>query len=221
VDVPIVATVGAFVVFCVGRVIYTDFLSPEARVKRALAGRRRVPIGEAQEGPVRLTGRARQVGELLRAPASQRPCVAFQLVVEERGGSNGWQKVLELAVGAPFRLEDESGAALVDTAAGPFSLALVPDRTGSPSVFGSENDNVKRVRALAGLERVRAFRFSEAALAVGRPVSVGGRCAREVALDGDRANYREPPQRLVVRGTAEEPLLISNWREARQGPGME
>ncbi len=222
--------VGVFVAVSAGRVIYADFLSPESRLKRALAGRRRVPIAEAQEGPVRMTGRARQVGDLLRAPVSQRPCIAFHLVIEERGVKYDWQKVLELTDARPFMLVDESGTALVETVPGLFSLALVPDRRGSRSIFGSNGDEMKRVRALLGSTDVstetmfgleKTFRFSEGALLQGAHVSVGGQCAREIALDGDGATYREPPQRLVVRATAEERLLISNWRETREKPGAE
>lgn len=222
-DLSIVATVGAFAAFCIGRVVYSDFLSREARVKRRLAGRARVSIGEAQEGLVRLTGSAQAIGELLRAPVSQRPCVAFQIVARMRDRSGPWKTVMQLEGVCPFILADMSGQAVIDTAAGPSSMSLVPNRRGSSSAFRPDHADLRIVRALLRSRdietetvfgRERGVWFTEAALLPGTNVSVSGCCAREVALDGERAGYRDVPQRLIVQGTAEEPLLISNWREA-------
>jgi hypothetical protein len=229
VDLSIVATVGAIVAFGIARVVYSDFLSRDARVKRRLAGRARVSIGEAQEGLVRLTGRARPIGELLRAPVSQRPCVAFQIVARmRRNGKGPWTTVMELEEACPFILADKSGQAVIDTAAGPFSMSLVPNRRGSSSPFRADSADLRIVRALLRSRdietetvfgRERGVWFTEAALLPEATVSVSGHCAREVALDGERTGYRDLPQRLIMQGTAGEPLLISNWRGALEEPG--
>src|SRR4051812_15920388 len=89
------AALGLFGAFAIARVVYTDFLSREARVRRALARRPRASIAVAPDGPVRVTGRVHGQGDLLRAPVTQRPCVAYQLIIE--GDEDGaWGSVFEL-----------------------------------------------------------------------------------------------------------------------------
>jgi len=210
-------------VVAIARLVVTDAFSHETRARQRLSRRARVAIAEAPDGLVRLTGRVHPMGEPLKAPISQRPCVAFQLVIRMKDGQGRWAKVQELEDARPFTLADESGQAVVDTAAGPFSLSLVPSRSASSSFFLSDTADLRIVRAMlrsANIETENIFghehgvRFSEAVLLPASKAAVGGRCAREVALDGERAGYRDVPQRLIVRGTSEERLVISNWREA-------
>jgi hypothetical protein len=49
----------------------------------------------------------------------------------------------------------------------------------------------------------------------GELVTVGGDGAREIDPGGDRTSVRSPPQRLVIRGSEEEPLLITCIRTER------
>jgi hypothetical protein len=207
--------------------VYADSFGREVRMRHRLARRARVAIAEAHDGLVRLTGRAQPSGESLTSPVSQRCCVAFQLVVKVMDGDGQWRDVLEVEEARPFTLVDESGQAAIDTAAGPCSISLVPDRKDSSSIFRSESNDLRIARALLRsrdvetetiLGRERGIWFTEAVLLAGAEVAVGGQCAREVTLDGDRAGYREVPQRLVVRGTAQEPLMLSNWRAALEAP---
>ena len=63
-------------------------------INRALASKPRVLVHDA-EGTVRLTGRVRRIGELVRAPLSGRLCVAYEVVVKEpsrdvRGVGPSW-----------------------------------------------------------------------------------------------------------------------------------
>jgi hypothetical protein len=85
--------------------------------------------------------------------------------------------------------------------------------------FEPEGGDIQAVCSLldsAGIEATnwiglpKWFRYSEAVLLPGRKVSVVGTGAREVTPDGQRAAPREPPQRFVVRGTADRPLLVSD-----------
>jgi hypothetical protein len=70
---------------------------------------------------------------LVIAPVSGRPCVAFQLFVEERN-RRSWLDLLELRDAQSFIVADDTGEAFVDTS-GPFSLALVPDERGTMGWF--------------------------------------------------------------------------------------
>ena len=221
------AALGLFGAFAVARVVYADFLSPEARVKRTLARRRRAAIARAPDGVVRVTGRVRAGGDLLRGPVTQRPCVAYHLVIEgdEHGG---WGSVLELGDARPFTLVDETGEAFIDVAQSAFLLALVADKSGWTRSGADADAPSQAVRALLGsadvvadgmFEGPRRFCYHEAALREGRRVAVGGQGTREVTPDGARASAREPPQRYVVRGSAEQPLLISDLRETLDQAG--
>jgi hypothetical protein len=214
------AALGLFGVFAIARVVYADFLSREARVRRALARRPPASIAAAPDGVVRVTGRVHAAGELLLAPVTQRPCVAYQLIIE--GDEDGsWGSVFELEDARPFKLIDETGEALIEVSGRAFLLALVADKRGWTGA-GPDDAHSQAVRSLLGSADIevegifdgpRRFRFREAALREGRRVAVGGQGTREVSPDGARAGVREPPQRYVVRGNPEEPLLISNLRE--------
>jgi hypothetical protein len=180
-----------------------------------------VAVAEARAGALRLTGQVRSRGDLLRGPITRRPCVAFHLVVEQLR-ERGWVRIMELADARPFRLADDSGEALVDTANGPFALALFPDRRGPKR---GEADAEQAMRSLLesagfdptgdepGISLFPTVRYREGVLSEGRRTSVGGVGAIEVTPDGERGASREAPQRLVLRGTADQPLLISDWRD--------
>jgi hypothetical protein len=219
--VVLVAAVG----IAIARMIYVETSGHDARVKRRLALRARVTIAQAQEGLVRLIGRVHLTGVGLTAPVSGRPCVAYRLIVKVMDDNDRWREVLELEDACPFVLADETGQAVIDAEAGPLWLSLVPDRGDASTGSGRESADLTTVRELLNSddieprgaaprmifgERERVY-FSEAVLLPGNQVAVGGPCAREIALDGERAGYREVPRRLVVRGAGEEPLLISNW----------
>ena len=212
-----------FASFGLARIAYRDFLSREARIKRALARRPRARIYEAAGAKLRVTGRVRQRGEPMMAPVGGRPCVAFQLFVEEHNGQR-WIDLLELRDAQSFVVVDDTGKALVDTS-GPFALALVPDERGTMGRFDRITPaQLQALRSTLGSRATtwyggwKRLRFKEGILENGDWVSVGGNGEREQSSEGQRS-LRQPPEWLVMRGTADEPLLISDWREARPGRG--
>jgi hypothetical protein len=200
------------------RVVYTELLSRDARTTRTLADRPRTSIRDVADGTVRVTGRVRRRGELLKAPLSGRSCVAFQLLVEHHD-HDGWGKLLELRDARPFVIADETGEALIDTAAGPFHLALDSDERGGTGLFDrigeAQLQTLMSVGAFESPGRTRGKRrYREGILREGETVAVGGRGVREVSAEATSVNLREPPQWLVLRGTADEPLLISDSLDA-------
>jgi hypothetical protein len=200
------------------RVVYLEFLSRDARTTRTLSDRPRTRIGDGTDGVVRLTGRVRRRGELLKAPVSGRPCVAFQLLVEGDNG-DGWDKLLESRDARPFVIADETGEALVDTAGGPFHLALNSDERGGTGLFDQIGEaQLQAVMSVGTFEspgRARGKRrYREGILCEGETVAVGGRGLREVSPEATSVNPRELPRWLVLRGTADEPLLISDSLDA-------
>ncbi len=208
----------AFGALGLARVVYIEFLSRDARTTRTLADRPRTSIRDGADGIVRVTGRVRRRGELLKAPVSGRPCVAFQLLVEDHD-ADGWGKLLELRDARPFVIADETGDALVDTAAGPFHLALHSDERGGTGLFdrigAAQRQALMSVGAFESPGKTRGKRrYREGILREGEIVAVGGRGLREVSAEATSVNPRQPPQWLVLRGTADEPLLISDSLDA-------
>jgi hypothetical protein len=190
-----------------------------SRINRALAARPRALVHDAH-GTVRLTGRVRRIGDLLRAPLTGRPCVAYEVVVDEPG-TGGWQRCVELREVRPFMVADESGEARIDSS-GPFLMSLSYHRTGNTSAFsiypGLHEDlasllSTEGVVSTSWFGRWKRFRYGEAVLEEGGLVSVSAGSVLEVDPTGERANQRSPPERVVLRGTQALPLLISGEPE--------
>ena len=192
------------------------------RTERALAERGRSWINEAH-GPVRVTGRIHRDAKLLEAPLSGRRCVVYELVVDELTGASPslWQRLLDLRQACPFLLEDDSGMARVETA-GPGFVALVHDHVGVTSgVYPGKHRALSRLLESAGLlpmtwlGRWKPLRYAEGVVELGELVTVGGNGAREIDPGGESPGMRSPPQRMVIRGTEAEPLLITCVRIER------
>jgi hypothetical protein len=191
-------------------------LSRSARARRKLARRKRVPICDASGPGLLVTGRVHRRGEPLTAPVSGRPCVAFNLLVEKHT-REGWRPILEVRDARSFVVVDESGAGLVD-ANGPFVVALDVDDRGSTRWYNSAMGATQR-QALKSLLRgdneswsgaMTNLRYQEGVLRDGETASIGGHGVRQVSPEAPSANRRAPPEWLVLRGTAEEPLLIAD-----------
>jgi hypothetical protein len=188
---------------------------------RARERRPRARIREMRDGLVRVTGQVRSHGALLRAPVSGRPCVAFHVLVEERvpfqSQDSGWTVLLDLQDACPFSIVDDSDQATVDTS-GPMELALEGLRGPMPRLDPANRAQLERVkrllesrgfslRTLFGFPRT--FLYEETIVAEGEKISVDGLGIHEVTLDGQRGGPRDPVH-VVLRGTEEEPLVISD-----------
>jgi hypothetical protein len=191
------------------------------RIVRKLAEKRQMPAGGVGGDQIRVVGRVKQRAEPLRAPISGRPCVAFQADVEELQGEE-WISRLRVREAQSFLVVDETGSALVD-ANGPFELGLVTDEQGSSGLFGSIGAaqlQVVKSHLSSGNEwfgRSNKARYREGILKVGQLVAVGGNGAREITGEAAAPGLREAPTWLVLRGTADDRLLISNSVQAIGG----
>jgi len=221
---PVSAIAVAVILFTVGHFLLPSRAKRRARrIERALAAQPRSWIGEAR-GPVRVTGRIQRDGELLEAPLSGRACVLYEVVVDavvNQGGTGQWRRYLDLRGARPFLLADESGTARIDTS-GPYDLALVHDRAGMTSgEYPGEHRALSvlleslDLKPTNWLGRWRPIHYAEAVLEQGALVSVGGNSVRELDQSGDSAGPRSPPERVVLRGTEAQPLLIGHVRGER------
>jgi len=220
-----VAPIVALAVLAVAAVAGNLLFPPrEARIERELAAEPRALIAEAQD-TVRLVGRVRRVDELLQAPLSGRPCVAYALLVDQAvtAGSQGmsnWRRRVEIQQARPFIVADETGEARVDTS-GPVRMALVYDRSGATSWLREYPGKYRElslclesagIGATNWLGRWKGFRYGEGVIEEGQVVTVGGSSAREVDPGGIRPGPRSMPELLVLRGSEASPLLISGER---------
>lgn len=196
---------------------------------RKLVKRRRQPVGGA-DGLVRVTGRARPVGALLQAPISGRQCLAYEIVV--RGAM--LQLVLERREVAAFAVEDQSGEMPVDTSS-PCELSLEHDLVASTNFDKRRNHYLPEspgplphprlieVLRQAGIEpyeggRLLTFSYGEGILGPDELVSVGGIAEDVVDPTGERPDLRAPPQRRMLHGTDDCPLLISDAKHVTRRP---
>src|SRR6185369_4566859 len=85
---------GAAAIFA-GVQLWDSYLSPKAKTKRAVAATPRTLVRQIGGGLVRVTGRVHRHGELLRAPVSKRPCVAFDLDVQELDDERWMNRLVE------------------------------------------------------------------------------------------------------------------------------
>jgi hypothetical protein len=191
------------------------------RRRRALAELPPARIGEAR-GAVRVSGRVRRDADLLKAPLSGRSCIAYYLVINVfvgggRGsvGRSSWRRVLDAQGASPFLITDESGTARIDTS-GPFALAFAPDLVDqTKGLYPGKHSKLsellesKGFRTTNWLGRWLPFRYEEGVIEEGALVEVGADSAEEIDPRGERSGLRSPPERLVLRGTEERPLVIA------------
>jgi len=206
----------AGVVLLVASGIYQAVFSHRARSRRRLVGTRRTPSGQLHDGLARVTGKAFRGREILRAPASERPCLAFDLCVEVSHGQ-GWREVVRRQEACPFLLRDETGEVHIEPD-GHIDLLLAEEVRGGTTWPARVPDPAHLSRVLALLEehdlpRAGWFsedkvRYFEGALLEGGLVSVYGATIEETRSEAERTGPRTLPVARVLRGTVEEPLRI-------------
>jgi hypothetical protein len=212
----IVVAIGGAVLAAAG--IKRAFFSPAARLRRALLRIPRRAIAEVRSGErVRIIGRVVPC-ELVEAPLSGRPCVCYEVVVNEIG-KNGAGELLRKVHAARFFVEDESGRALIDPTRAGLSLILVEDHTTHSSLFGGAPDPRQvavfpgHAKRLENLLLLRQLEYTEGILAPGERVAVVGQGVVEPDPDSSLrpGGYRDAPAMLLrMEGSQSLPLHISD-----------
>lgn len=195
------------------------WFSEAAKIRRALRAARRVPIAEVREGEVvRVTGRVRGVSELLRAPLSGRPCVFFEVTVEEyrsSGKSGRWVRILREQEAMDFLVEDGTGKALVR--ADGMRVLAQRDHEQSSGTFNDATPELEAFLARHGEKSTgwifnRRLRYREGIFEPGETVTVLGEAHWEQDPDPETAGtgYRDVPKRLVLRPRPQGPVIASD-----------
>lgn len=206
-------------VVVVGILVLSYWFSEAAKIRRALRGARKVAIVEAKEGEiVKLTGRVRPAGQTLRAPLSNRPCVFFEVTVEEyrsSGKSGRWVQVIRESEGVDFLVEDGTGKALVRGDG--MKVLAVKDHDRRSGTFNDATPDLEAFLARHGRKSTgwvfnKSLRYKEGAFEPGETVTVLGAVHWEQDPDPETAGsgYRDVPKRLVLQPRPDGPILASD-----------
>jgi hypothetical protein len=178
-------------------------------VRHRQRGARRWQIAhlpEHREG--RLDGDVRALPRALTAPLTGRPCVYYQVVVEQ-AVLLGWQELHVDRCGAAFALDDPSGTAIINPTRA--SVAIAFDHR---AVIRSSEVTPPQ-RALLAAQGYRSdsddlLRFSEAVLSAGDRVTVVGTGKQSPdVVSSAELDYRTAiPARLHLEGSDAAPLSI-------------
>lgn len=216
------AVVGGTLALAFGAVRLVQWNSPSSRIKRRLLRAPHLLIEDYPHG-----GRNRIMGyvvadeQRLETPLTGRPCVAYQVVVRQlrrSERSTHWKVLARIERGVPFVVRDATGRAFVD-----------PE--GAEMAIGDEDRSLtfehdeREIRHRMFVERARAagewwpdregLNYIECALEIDTLVSVLGTGAQshddEPPPGAYGTGYRsELPTKLEIRGSADQPLCLSN-----------
>ena len=196
------------------------YFSKDARTRRALAAKERVPIAEVPEGgTVKIAGRISCIGTPLEAPLSGRECACWEVVVQERvkrGKSSHWREIIREQGTQAFIVEDDTARALGEADGFP-QMALEQDGHFSSGTFNDATPELERFLNEYGHQSTglfgfnRTFRYREGVLEEGEEVAVFGKARWEADPDGiTRGGYRDSPRRVVLSDPDEGRMLLSD-----------
>jgi hypothetical protein len=151
---------------------------------------------------VTFTGTVKPLGELLVAPLSGKPCVAYRALARIYGVRGGLRLERELAETkmVPFMLATKHGDVLVD--GDQFQLLA----RGEPIIPG----NVERERRFLALEDMRGTGFDELRIEPDAKITVHGIARQELAEHGGETGFREAPTQIRLTGDDAHPLTIDH-----------
>jgi hypothetical protein len=187
----------------------------KSRVERQREGQRR----QIRDLPA--SGAARVEGELQGEPALTTPlrgiaAVAFRVwlrapVPFDRGNERTHDDFAAEQL-SPFWLDDGTGRVFVDTTAGHVrALVSRPPLEQHDGVFSPTLRELIERSGADPLDWLTAGKLEagEWCITPGAQVRVDGLVYQEVAVCGDRGDYRGPPTRRVLRGNSGHPLVIA------------
>ena len=150
-----------------------------------------------------------------RCAVSANECVGYRTIAREKDG-NYWRTVIDEEAVTDFCVRDDTGTALVRV---DNRERLTLDReTKFASGFGSETTRQiiaflqKHGQSPRGAVLARKLVFRESVLEEGNTVAVVGVVSHALheAPPADGAAFREPSRQIVLAGTAERPLEITD-----------
>ena len=173
---------------------------------------RRLAIGDlSNQGRVRVRGKAKPGGALLKAPISGRKCVFYAVEIEE--WFNGSKTPLFTKTStAPFHIEDDTGEILLN----PDSRVDIDLRKRMER--GHSSECPAQVRSLLKRQgygmvdeygELRSLNFHEFIVLPDDAITALGTVGHIIDSDGV-VSYREPPSQRVLAADSEHALLLSD-----------
>jgi hypothetical protein len=218
----------AFMALVVIVTTYRWLSSRDRANRRRLVKTKRTQLHQLRPGIARVTGTVRRGPEVLLAPLSQRPCVAFEVRVEQYDGED-WGEKVRVREARPFAVVDETGEALVDPSLG-FELLLDADVSGTDGGWFDDNAPFRESNAAQALlhahgirtetwffERPIRMRYFEGVVEEGELVSIYGPVIEGIDPQGEKVAPRSVPVARILRGSPDEPVRIGDGSVAREG----
>lgn len=163
----------------------------------------------AVRGRVKVVGKARPGKRMLTAPITGRSCVFYSIDVGEWFNGAKTPLLSEHSTEL-FRIEDDTGSALIDP-------TIVHAYLRGTRLEGHSSDSESEHRTLLkrhGFTMVdeygelRSLAYYESIILPNSRICALGEVSRQ-ADPGGVAGYREQPQQSVISGDSEDPLVLS------------
>jgi hypothetical protein len=161
---------------------------------------------------IRVKGEITATTSPLIAPFSGRPCVCFEVLVEEYSKDNEerpWVTLAQDTLRQNFMLTQGAEKALILVQYAEMQLTTDEQQSTMRRAPQRVQDFLEKHGALITAGN-KTIRFSEGALYVGEQAVASGFARREADLQSDSAGYRAQATRLLYQHQDDYPLYISN-----------
>ncbi len=190
--------------------VISHYFSKDSKIKRSLKNSPAKKISDfnhAEEG--KIVGSARKINLTLNAPLSGRPCLFYQVIVEEKiksGKSTSWRKIIHDENAVNFHVFDGTGEALIELEN--VEAFLVKDMNLKSNYWSPPSKKLADYLKQKGVKSKKilgqkTLRYHEGVLHLGETVAIKGTGFWELKPDPDE-------QRLIMRGTPEIELHLSD-----------
>ncbi len=197
--------------------LYSHYSSKKRRLLRGLKKAKAIPIHKIQENKYsKIVGKAKYVKEPLTAPLTGRPCVFFQVIVEQQDGRDSWTTVIDQTRTVDFFIEKGGEMAIVKLEqAGSNKLVILDkDRIMESGPLKNANEQLESYLKGFGKKSTNLFgwnktlRYKEGIIEPDEEIVVTG-VAEWKTLKEPIAGYNYSKV-LTLNGTIDHKLLVSD-----------
>jgi hypothetical protein len=210
---------GLFVSFTVVIYVMMNFFSWSARVNRKIKRIESTPFLDYQDYEIaRVIGQAKPIGELLTAPISGRPCVAYQVSVSRpcKQRNKGFCEIIsEFEFGSFIIQLDEGFAVILDNEP---KAALQKDRKVQSEIFQNATPQMKAFLNKHGYQSEtlfgvnRALKYEEAIIEANEIIAAIGCATWRTLSDSNQKVLELQPNKV-------HEVYISDYPEVTQHKG--
>ncbi len=204
----IVPLIFVTVAAAIGTVSY--FFNKDAKLRRSLKKSDAIPIGQFKHADTgKIVGRVKKINTVLTAPLSHRPCVFYQIIVEQRvksGKSHTWKTIIHDQDAVHFMVSDGAHEAYIEMKY--VQASLVDDVQLKSNSWSPPNKHLIQYLNSKGKDHRTLFgsktlRYKEGILHIGETVAIKGTGFWELKPD-------PAEQRLIMKGEPGIEMIISD-----------